>query len=1079
MPKVFHSGSREQASDKVGARAFSSLRDLLAYYARTAPKRKAILAPGCDPITYRALWVAVQTTVRALRSLGIGPSDRVAVLLRSGPETAVAMIAVAVGAVCVPVNPDLTADELQRYFRELQPTALLTRTDLDSASRAVARNLSIPVIDLIRRPEEGPGVFNLAGLAMTPAVGGALVSTDDAFILLTSGTTARPKMVPLTHGSACLSAYNAGAALALKPRDRLLNVLPLYHAHGLISGLLAALISGSSVICTPGFDAAAFFGWLSEFRPTWYTAVPAIHQAVLSAASRQAQSSGSRSSLRLVRSASSPLPPHLLSGLEDLFRVPVIETYGMTEAASQIAANPLALRKPGSVGQPAGPEVAVMDDEDRPLPAGEHGEIALRGPTVARGYLNDIAATKSAFRNGWFRTGDLGFFDRDGYLFIVGRNKDLINRGGQKIAPAEVEAVLLSHPAVVEAATFSIPHSRLGEDVAAVVVLRSGVEVSARNLRHFARQRLARFKVPGLIRVVREIPKSAGGKIKRGELATTPSARAERRGRMAPPRSDLEQQLAQLWADLLGIKQIGTDQDVFAMGADSIVLIQLISCLREQFGVELSFDDIFGAPTIAALAACVDSAIRRPASSSSRDFARATAGGNTFPSVSIVQDRMLRIEREIPGLAQFNLPFAYRLQGPLKVPALERSLAELASRHPSLRTGFRWLEGLPVAGITEAIDIEVPVTIDDLSSCAPNGSLQAKTLLLRKVELEIEQESLKPFDITKAPLFRARLFRLASDDHVLLLVVHDIAIDGWSMEIFMQELAEFYAAFAEGRQPQVPALSLQFSDFASSQRRWSTSHAASQQFGYWKKRLHKAVPVFANTKRDIAAQLAPCIDRERLQISNDLVARLGDFGHTRGATLFMTLLAGFKTLLLLRSGNNDICVATMMANRSQPGAEHVIGPFANTTLIRTQLEADLTFQEALNRVRGGILEAYARQGLPFDIIAERLAKEAGMDPASLTQVYFVLQVAFRRPIKLPDVTVRPFGYRQGQTFMPIDRTWLAMTLSETPSGIVGACRYKKDLLEPSTFRHWVADYKAILANAIANPRKSLGRLADH
>jgi hypothetical protein len=346
------------------------------------------------------------------------------------------------------------------------------------------------------------------------------------------------------------------------------------------------------------------------------------------------------------------------------------------------------------------------------------------------------------------------------------------------------------------------------------------------------------------------------------------------------------------------------------------------------------------------------------------------------------------------------------------------------------------------------------------------------------VELEVEQEALKPFDLSQVPLFRGRLFRLGSHDHVFLLVVHDITIDGWSMAIFMQDVSEFYAAFAAGKQPQAPAQSLRFSDFAGWQRRWSASPAASRQFVYWKRCLRKAVPVFAGTKNDIAAELGACIVRERLHISNDLVTRLGELGHGRGATLFMTLLAGFKTLLLLRSGRGDICVATLMANRTHPGMERVIGPFANTTLIRTRLDPDLTFQEALNRVRDAVLEAYARQDLPFDIIAERLTKEDGLDPACLTQVYFVLQVAFRRPVKLGDVAVRPFGYRQGQALMPIDRTWLAMTLSETPSGIIGACRYKHGLLEPGTLRHWIADYKAILAKAVANPKNSLGQLAD-
>ena len=282
-------------------------------------------------------------------------------------------------------------------------------------------------------------------------------------MLLTSGTTSRPKLVPLTQSSVCLSAYNAGTVLALESEDRLLNVLPLFHAHGLISGLLAALAAGSSVVCPPAFDAAAFFGWLTKFRPTWYTAVPPIHRALISAARRRKRGL-QQSSLRLIRSASSSLPTDVLEELEELFGVPVIETYGMTEAATQIAANPVELRKPGSVGKPAGAEIAVMDSEGRQLSAGEHGEIALRGPTITRGYDNNEAATKAAFRDGWFRTGDLGYIDAEGYLFLIGRIKkaDVINRGGQKVSPVEVENVLRATPTWPKPPLFPSPIRDLG-----------------------------------------------------------------------------------------------------------------------------------------------------------------------------------------------------------------------------------------------------------------------------------------------------------------------------------------------------------------------------------------------------------------------------------------------------------------------------------------------------------------------------------------------------------------------------------------------------------------------------------------
>lgn len=295
---------------------FSCLQDLLSYHRRIAPGRNAILAPNYDPITYTALWHSADAVRHELRSLGIGQADRVAVVLPNGPEAVVATLAVASAAVCAPLNPSFAADEWHRYFGDLQVAALLTRRHMQSASRGVAHALGIPVFDLLPRRDEGLGAFSLQASGPRRGIADDLPPTggDDAFILLTSGTTSRPKTVPLTQASVCLSAYNAGAVLALGPGDRLLNVLPLYHAHGLISGLLAGLAAGSTVVSTSGFDADAFYRWLSDFQPTWYTAVPTMHRALLAVADRH-KSSIRRHSLRLIRSASAALSAGELSEL--------------------------------------------------------------------------------------------------------------------------------------------------------------------------------------------------------------------------------------------------------------------------------------------------------------------------------------------------------------------------------------------------------------------------------------------------------------------------------------------------------------------------------------------------------------------------------------------------------------------------------------------------------------------------------------------------------------------------------------------------------------------------------------------
>jgi acyl-CoA synthetase (AMP-forming)/AMP-acid ligase II/acyl carrier protein len=1083
LSQISIQSKRDDLAKDAARHPFPGIPDLLSHHGRSSPDRTAILAPGRDPMTYGELWKQAREVVRALRNLGIGRTDRIAVVLPGGPEAAVAMVAVAAGSVCVPLNPGFTEDEYRRYFGELRLMALLTSADAGSASRRVAQAMGIPVIDILPRTNRGAGSFGIAGQRPPRSGHDEFASpTDDAFILLTSGSTSRPKTVPLTHASVCLSAGNVGTNLSLGPRDRLLNVLPLFHGHGLISGLLAALAAGSSVVCTAGFDATQFFGWLAEFRPTWYTAVPAIHQAILAMADPHRRPAR-RSSLRLVRSASTSLSLQTLDGLEALFGVPVVDTLGMTEAATQVAANPLQRRKPGSVGQAAGPEIAILDSQGRQLPVGKRGEIALRGPTITRGYDNDPAATSSAFRNGWFRTGDIGYLDKERYLFIVGRLKEIIHKGAQKVAPAEVEAALLGHPDVADAAVFAVPHRRLGSDVAAAVVLRRGAKVDVQGLRDFAREHLAGFKIPGVIRIAMEIPKGAGGKVKRGELeaAFSSSAPGKHRFEMASHRSRLEDQLASAWAEILDADHVGLGQDVLALGVDSLAITEMILRVKEDFGVELTFDDIFDAPTVAALALRVESSQKRsrdrlPRSSNSPQGTTLAKRHGVQP-VSIVQERMLRIERKLPGLPQFNLPFAYRLQGPLNVAALKRSLAGVMRRHASLRTAFGWRKGLPAALVMPEGGVKARLTVKNLSLRTPEKSARVKKLLLLRAKLETEQKSLRRIDTNQAPLFRAFLFRLDTEEHVLLLIFHDIIIDGWSVTIFMEELSELYSTQVIGHEAPLREPKFQFFDFAGWQRQWSTSAAANRQLAQWKDNLKGFSPLFSDPTIGIGDELVSRVVSQPFQISSDLAAQLKSLSHNQGVTLFTSLLTAFKALLSLRSGRADICVATLMANRGQPGRERVIGPFANTTLIRTQIDPNLTFSEALGHVRQAVSEAYNRQELPFDTIATRLADETGLSPASLVQIYFVLQVGFRRPLKLSNITVQPFGGQQGRTVMPIDRAWLSMTLRETSPGITGLCEHKEELLKTNAALDWVRDYKKFLAKAVAKPNMQLGRLA--
>jgi acyl-CoA synthetase (AMP-forming)/AMP-acid ligase II len=491
----------------------STIIDLLASHPQDA---HAFEAPGRRPLTYGALRANIVRAGAFLTSRGIGSKDRVAIVLPNGPEMATAFLSVAAHAAAAPLNPAYRPDELTFY--------LIVQSGADQSATAVAQKLGLAIIELSPSVEEA-GAFRLAGAEPlsygtglhTGAVSGP---EDTALVLHTSGTTSRPKLVPLSQTNLCASACNVRNTLALTAADRSLNILPLFHIHGLVASLLASLAAGGTVICTTGFNALKFFAWMKEFRPSWYTAVPTMHQAILARAPAAYETIES-TPLRFVRSSSSSIPPQVGNALESTFQAPLIEAYGMTEAAHQITSNPLppAARLAGSVGRAAGPEIAVMDENRRVGLIGVAGEIVIRGANVMRGYEQNPQANAEAFVDRWFRTGDQGVISADGYLKITGRLKEFINRGGEKISPREVDEVCLDHPAIEQVVTFAIPHAMLGEEVGVAVVLRDGHTLTDQELRRFVSDHLADFKVPRRIVFLDEIPKGATGKIQRIGLA--------------------------------------------------------------------------------------------------------------------------------------------------------------------------------------------------------------------------------------------------------------------------------------------------------------------------------------------------------------------------------------------------------------------------------------------------------------------------------------------------------------------------------------------------------------------------------
>jgi acyl-CoA synthetase (AMP-forming)/AMP-acid ligase II len=476
----------------------------------------AIILPEAGvQVTYDSLRAQVFALADALAAGGIRRGDRVAMVLPNGLPAIVSFLAASISATAAPLNPAYPYEEFCFYLEDTNARALLCPPKGAEEARRAAADRNIPVYSV---DVDTSGNVHLVD-APTGTAATAPSATDIALILHTSGSTGRPKRVPLQHANLVASAINIAKTYALSPDDVAMCIMPLFHIHGIVASTLAPLLSGGTVVAPNKFNALTFWRTVREHRVTWYSGVPTMHQLLLARARRE--HSDHAPSLRFVRSASAPLAPEIIQRLEDTFGVPFVEAYGMTEAAHQMSSNPLPprYRKHGSVGMPSGIRISIMDEAGKHLGANERGEVVIQGPSVFSGYENNPEANAKAFVDGWFRTGDQGLIDGDGYLHLTGRIKDLIIRGGENVAPREIDEVLLRHPAVSDAVTFGCPHPTLGEEVAAAVVLHEPHGATESALLEFCRSRLAEFKCPKKIHLVKSIPTTSTGKIRRCAVA--------------------------------------------------------------------------------------------------------------------------------------------------------------------------------------------------------------------------------------------------------------------------------------------------------------------------------------------------------------------------------------------------------------------------------------------------------------------------------------------------------------------------------------------------------------------------------
>ncbi len=579
--------------------------------AEIQPDQAAVVSSGFAPLSYRELQSLIDRVRAALRLAGLGRNARIAVGMPNNAQAALGIIAVSCSAVSVPLNPRQALRETEVCLATLRPDAVLLMKGVDSDARQLAEREGLAIIEAVPS-KEGTLDFSIGTVKQIKSTAIAPDRSDEpdpdapAFILQTSGTAAAPKFIPFSHRNMLAAAARLQAWFDLMPQDRCLGVSAPYYSHGLKVTVFTPLLTGGTVAFPKDASKFDYAEWFEDLRPTWYSAGPTLHRLIFDQTQTRADAKTGHS-LRFILSGGAPLPRNVLEGLQDTLGVPVVEHYGSSEAA-QIAANlpPPGRSKVGTCGIPWPDTVRIVDEDGRPLPAGQQGEILVGGPTLTSGYVNAPELNRESFIDGWFKTGDIGSLDEDGFLTLHGRKNDVINRGGEKISPVEIDDALIRHPAVAEAAAFSVPHSRLGEDVAAAVVLRAGMTATPLELRRFLQDKVASFKIPRQIFIRDQLPKGITGKIQRRLLTETVkedaaadvSVSAPPPVKIAPVGADLTAQLIELWKRLLNCSSLSLDDNFFEMGGDSLLATTMLAELGQLTGQTISSSVLFEAPTV-------------------------------------------------------------------------------------------------------------------------------------------------------------------------------------------------------------------------------------------------------------------------------------------------------------------------------------------------------------------------------------------------------------------------------------------------------------------------------------------------
>nr|WP_244172052.1 non-ribosomal peptide synthetase [Myxococcus virescens] len=1041
----------------------STIQALFEAQAAKTPEALAVVAED-SRLTYEALNRRANQLAHHLRSLGVGPDVPVGLYLDRSASAVVGLWGILkAGGAYVPLDVTFPVERIRSVLADAGAQVLVTQAALAEVLRWDAGRvvrLDADASSLLERSERNP----------EPSA----APENLAYVIFTSGSTGRPKGVAIEHRQLVHYVEGVSRRLDLPEGASFASVSTLAADLG-HTAVFPTLCQGGALQLVSrecASDPSALAALFEREAVDCLKIVPAHLQALLASGKpervlpRQRLVLGGDVSDWALVDRVHELSPDLV----------VFNHYGPSETTVgvltlQVERGPQG-RASASVplGRPIpNARVYVLDAYLRPVPVGIPGELCIGGRTVGRGYLGRVDLTAERFVPDayadepgarMYRTGDRARLLEDGRVEFLGRMDDQLKVRGYRVELGEVDAALERHPSVRESVVVAHESGTDGKRLVGYAVPKPGHTLEADALRDFVGRTLPDYMVPQALVVLEALPLTPNGKVDRKALPV-PGFQPVDAEAFVAPRTATEERLAGLFSEVLGLDRVGIHSGFFELGGHSLLATQAISRIRGAFGVELPLRDLFEAPTVAALAERVDRWVRAGAGFAAPPL-KPRAGMTSVLPLSFAQQRLWFLEQLAPGSAFYNVPAVVKVSGPLDVAALERSFDALVRRHESLRTTFRADGGTPVQVIAPVG--QVVFTVEDLSGL-PDAEQEAQ----RRADVE----ALRPFDLAKGPLLRTLLLRLGEREHVLVLMMHHIVSDGWSMGVLVREVAALYEAFSQGRPSPLPELAVQYPDYAVWQREWLKGEVLEAQLGYWKQRLEGA-PAALELPTDKAR---PAVQTYGGALRHEVWPKalwrdLEALGRREGATPFMVLLAAYQVVLSRYAGQEDVCVGAPIAGRAQGETEGLIGFFANMLVLRTKASPESSFRELLAQVREVTLGAYAHQDVPFEKLVEELQPERDLSRSPLFQVTLTLQNTPVTEVKLGDGLTLSGVESEGRT----SKFDLSLVVEEVPGGVVVAANYNTGLFEAETVRRLLHHLRTLLEAAIAGPATRLAEL---